>query len=118
MMMKTLILSEICNAITKAPEILTPPFIEELLKTVLPIAESDATDKAVKEAINRLYQNFPEVSEQIANLTSKNLDDAESELTPGYERVTNTYPNIKKLEANLRKRIHQASNPPASDAKN
>ena len=115
-MMKTLILSEICNAITKAPEILTPPFIEELLKTVLPIAESDATDKAVKEAINKVYQNFPEVRDQIATL--RNFDDAESEVTAGYETVTNTYPDIKKLEANLRKRIHQASNPPAPDAKN
>ncbi len=49
-MMKTLILSEICNAITKAPEILTPPFIEELLKTVLPIAESDADDKVSQKS--------------------------------------------------------------------
>ena len=117
-MMKNLILSEICNAITKAPEILTPPFIEELLKTVLPIAESDADDKVVKKAINKLYQNFPEVSEQIANLTRKNLDDAEPEVTPGYETLTNNYPDIKKLEANFKKRIQKALNPPASDAKN
>ena len=84
----------------------------------MPIAESDATDKAVKEAINKVYQNFPEVSEQIANLTRKNLDDAESEVTPGYETVTNTYPGLKKLEANLKKRIQPPSNPPAPDAKN
>ena len=115
-MMKTLILSEIYNAITEAPEILTPPFIEELLKTILPIAESDATDKAVKEAINKVYQNFPEVRDQIA--TIRNLDDAESDVTPGYETVTNTYPDIKKLEANFKKRIQKALNPPASDAKN
>ncbi|MEG4323510.1 MULTISPECIES: hypothetical protein [unclassified Microcoleus] len=117
-MMKTLILSEIYNAITKAPEILTPPFIEELLKTVWPIAESDAEDKVVKQAINKLYQNFPEVGELIANLTRKNLDDAEPEVTPGYETVTNNYPDLKKLESNLKKRIQTASIPPAPDAKN
>jgi hypothetical protein len=117
-MMKNLILSEIYNAITEYPNILTAPFIEELLKTVLPIAESDATDKAVKEAINKVYQNFPEISEQIANLTRKNLDDAEPEVTPGYETLTNNYPDIKKLEANLKKRIETASNPPAPNAKN
>ena len=117
-MMKNLILSEIYNAITKAPEILTPPFIEELLKTILPIAESDATNKVVKEAINKVYQDFPEVAKDIANLTRKNLDDAEPEVTPGYETLTNTYPDIKKLEANFKKRIQTASIPPASDAKN
>jgi hypothetical protein len=117
-MMKTLILSEIYKAITEYPNILTPPFIEELLKTVLPIAESDATDKTVKEAINKVYQNFPEVAEQIANLTRKNLDDAEPEVTPGYETLTNNYPDIKKLEANLKQRIQPPSIPPAPDAKN
>ncbi len=117
-MMKTLILSEIYNAITEYPNILTAPFIEELLKTVLPIAESDATDKAVKEAINQVYQNFPEVAEQIANLTRKNLDDAEPEVTPGYDTLTNNYPDIKKLEENLKKRIQPPSIPPTPDAKN
>ncbi|WP_293341288.1 hypothetical protein [Microcoleus sp. CAWBG58] len=117
-MMKTLILSEIYNAITQYSNILTQPFIEELLKTVLPIAESDATDKAVKAAINQVYQNFPEVAEQIANLTRKNLDDAEAEVTPGYETITNNYPDIKKLEAHLKKRIETASIPPAPNAKN
>ena len=107
--MKTLILSEICNAITKYPKILTPPFIEELLKTVLPIAESDATDKAVKEAINKVYQKFSEVAEQIANLTRKNLDDAKAEVAPGYETLITTYPDIKKLEAILKKRIDKAN---------
>ena len=115
-MMKNLILSEIYNAITEAPEILTPPFIEELLKTILPIAESDATNKVVKEAINQVYQNFPEVRDQIA--TIRNLDDAKSEVTPGYDTLTNTYPDIKKLEANLKTRIQTASIPPAPDAKN
>lgn len=116
--MKNLILSEIYNAITEHPNILTPPFIEELLKTVLPIAESDATDKAVKAAINQVYQDFPEISEQIANLTRKNLDDAEPEVTPGYETLTNNYPDIKKLEANLKQRIQPPSIPPAPNAKN
>ncbi|TAG93997.1 MAG: hypothetical protein EAZ18_10875 [Oscillatoriales cyanobacterium] len=84
----------------------------------MPIAESDATDKAVKEAINKVYQNFPEVAEQIANLTRKNLDDAEPEVTPGYETITNNYPDIKKLEAHLKKRIETALIPPAPNAKN
>ncbi len=52
------------------------------------------------------------------SLTRKNLDDAEPEVTPGYETLTNTYPDIKKLEANLKKRIQTASIPPAPDAKN
>ena len=107
-MMKTLILSEICNAITKYPKILTPPFIEELLKTVLPLAESDADDKVVKEAINKLYRNFTEVRDRIGDVR-KNLDNAKAEVTPGYETLINTYPDIKKLEAILKKRIDKAN---------
>lgn len=107
-MMKSVIFSEIYNAITTAPEILTPPFIEALLKTVLPLAESDADDKVVKAAINNLYQNFTEVRDLIGNVR-KNLDNAEAEVTPGYETLINTYPDIKKLEASLKKRIDKAN---------
>ncbi|MEG4285254.1 hypothetical protein QUB68_19175 [Microcoleus sp. A006_D1] len=110
-MMKSVILLELYNAITTNPQILTPPFIEELLKTVLPLAESDADDKVVKQAINNLYRNFTEVRDLIGNVR-KNLDDAEAEITPGYETLINTYPDIKKLEASLKKRIDKA------DAKN
>ncbi|HAT14778.1 MAG TPA: hypothetical protein DCS91_15450 [Microcoleaceae bacterium UBA11344] len=117
-MKKTMILSELYNAITTAPAILTFPFVEQLLAKVLPLAESDADNKAVKQAINKLYRNFPEVAKQIANLTRKNLDDEKPEVTPGYETLTNTYPDIKKLEANLKIRIENDQNPPASDAKN
>ncbi|MEG4631733.1 hypothetical protein QUB56_19415 [Microcoleus sp. AR_TQ3_B6] len=110
-MIKNVILLEIYNAITTAPEILTPPFIEELLKTVLPLAESDADDKVVKEAINKLYRNFTEVRDRIGDVT-KHLDDAEAEVTPGYETVINTSPDSKKLEklkASLKKRIDKAN---------
>lgn len=107
-MMKSVILLEIYNVITTAPEILTPPFIEELLKTVLPLAESDADDKVVKEAINKLYRNFTKVRDRIGDVR-KNLDDAEAEVTPGYETLINTYPDIKKLEASLKKRIDKAN---------
>jgi ABC-type transporter Mla subunit MlaD len=107
-MMKSEILLEIYKVITTAPEILTPPFIEELLKTVLPLAESDADDKVVKEAINKLYRNFTKVRDRIGDVT-KNLDNAEAKVTPGYETLINTYPDIKKLEASLKKRIDKAN---------
>ena len=110
-MTKSVIFSEIYDAITTSPQILTQPFIEELLKTVLPLAESDADDKVVKKAINNLYRNFTEVRDLIGNVR-KNLDDAEPEVTPGYETLINTYPDIKKLEVSLKKRIDKA------DAKN
>ena len=107
-MMKSVIFLEIYKAITTKPEILTPPFIEELLKTVLPLAESDADDKVVKEAINNLYRNFPEVRDRIGDVR-KNLDDAEAEVTPGYETLRNTYPDIKPLVASVKKRIDKAN---------
>ena len=107
-MMKSVILLEIYKVITTKPEILTPPFIEELLKTVLPLAESDADDKVVKEAINSLYRNFTEVRDRIGDAI-KHLDDAKAEVTPGYETLINTYPDIKKLEASLKKRIDKAN---------
>ena len=107
-MMKSEILLEIYKVITTAPEILTPPFIQELLETVLPLAESDADDTVVKEAINNLYRNFTEVRDRIRDVT-KNLDDAKAEVTPGYETLINTYPDIKKLEATLKKRIDKAN---------
>ena len=110
-MTKSVIFSEIYDAITTSPQILTPPFIEELLKTVLPLVESDADDKVVKKAINNLYRNFTEVRDRIG-AKRKNSDDAEAEVTPGYETLINTYPDIKKLEASLKKRIDKA------DAKN
>jgi cytochrome c oxidase assembly factor CtaG len=117
-MMKTMILLEIYKAITTAPQVLTPPFIDELLKTVLPISESEADDKVVKQAINNVYQKFPEVMLQIKALMRKNLDDAVAEHIPGYETVTNSYPDIKKLEKSLKKRIQNNSNPTTPNAKN
>jgi len=107
-MIKSVILWEIYKVITTAPDILTRPFIQELLETVLPLAESDADDKVVKEAINNLYRNFTEVRDRIRDVT-KNLDDAKPEVTPGYETLINTYPDIKKLEASLKKRIDKAN---------
>src|SRR4028119_2332181 len=109
------ILSQIYNAITTAPTILTPAFIEQLLTQILPLAESDADNDTVEEAINSLYKQFREVRDKIKILNRKNLDDAEAEVTPGYETLINTYPDIKKLErseklkASLKKRIDKAN---------
>jgi hypothetical protein len=103
------ILSQIYNAITTAPTILTPAFIEQLLTQILPLAESGADNDTVEEAINALYQQFREVRDQIKSLTIKNLDGAEAKVTPGYETPINTYPDIKKLEAILKKRIDKAN---------
>ena len=106
------ILSEIYNAITTAPTILTPAFIEQLLTKILPLVESGADNDTVEEAINALYRQFTEVREKIKNLTRINLDDAKAEVTPGYETLINTYPDIKKLEklkASLKKRIDKAN---------
>ena len=103
------ILSQIYNAITTAPTILTPAFIEQLLTQILPLAESGADNDTVEEAINALYQQFIKVRDEIKILNTKNLDDAEAEVTPGYETLINTYPDIKKLEASLKKRIDKAN---------
>ncbi|MEG5000231.1 hypothetical protein [Microcoleus sp. B4-D4] len=91
---------------------MTPPFIERLLAEVLPLAESGADNDTVEDAINTLYKQFKDVRDAIKNLVIKNLDDVEAEATPGYETIVNTYPDIKKLEASLKKRIDKA------DAKN
>ena len=103
------ILSQIYNAITTAPTILTPAFIEQLLTQILPLAESDADNDTVEEAINALYRQFREMRDKIKILSRINLDDVEAEVTPGYETLINTYPDIKKLEANLKKRIDKAN---------
>ena len=103
------ILSQIYNAITTAPTILTPPFIEQLLTKILPLTESDADNDTVEEAINALYKQFRVLRDEIKILNRKNLDDAEAEVTPGYETLINTYPDIKKLEASLKKRIDKAN---------
>ncbi|MEG4115624.1 MULTISPECIES: hypothetical protein [unclassified Microcoleus] len=103
------ILSQIYNAITTAPTILTPAFIEQLLTQILPLAESGADNDTVEEAINALYRQFREVRDKIKSLIIKNLDDAEAKVTPGYETLINTYPDIKKLEARLKKRIDKAN---------
>ena len=103
------ILSQIYNAITTAPTILTPAFIEQLLTKILPLAESGADNDTVEEAINALYKQFREVRDEIKSLNRKNLDDAEAEVTPGYETLINTYADIKKLEARLKKRIDKAN---------
>jgi uncharacterized coiled-coil DUF342 family protein len=113
-----MILLEIYDAITEAPEILTSEFIDTLLKIVLPIAESDADNKAVTQAINNLYQDFPEVRDQIKKRHRKNFDDAEPQISPGYETLTNNYPDIKKLEASLKKRLEKTTTTPKPDAKN
>jgi uncharacterized coiled-coil DUF342 family protein len=103
------ILSQIYNAITTAPTILTPAFIEQLLTKILPLAESGADNDTVEDAINALYQQFREVRDKIKSLNIKNLDGAEAEVTPGRETLINTYPDIKKLEASLKKRIDKAN---------
>ena len=103
------ILSQIYNAITTAPTILTPAFIEQLLTQILPLAESDADNDTVEEAINALYRQFREMRDKIKILSRINLDDVEAEVTPGYETLINTYPDIKKLEASLKKRIDKAN---------
>ncbi len=117
-MMKNMILLEIYTAITTNPKILTPEFINGLITTVLPKSDSEDDNSKVKEAINQLYQNFPEVRDQIKALMRKSFDDAEPETTPGYETVTNNYPDIKKLELSLKKRIDKDSNTSNTDAKN
>ena len=91
------------------PPILTPAFIEQLLTQILPLAESGADNDTVEEAINALYKQFREVRDKIKILNIKNLDDAKAEVTPGYETLINTYPDIKKLEARLKKRIDKAN---------
>ena len=103
------ILSQIYNAITTAPTILTPAFIEQLLTKILPLAESDADNDTVEEAINALYRQFREMRDKIKVLSRINLDDAKAEVTPGYETLINKYPDIKKLEARLKKRIDKAN---------
>ena len=103
------ILSQIYNAIITAPTILTPAFIEQLLTKILPLAESGADNDTVEEAINALYRQFREMRDKIKSLTIKNLDDAKAEVTPGYKTLINTYPDIKKLEASLKKRIDKAN---------
>ena len=65
------ILSQIYNAITTAPTILTPAFIEQLLTQILPLAESGADNDTVEEAINALYKQFREVRDKIKILNRK-----------------------------------------------
>ena len=116
------ILYQIYNAITTAPTILTPPFIEKLLTEILPLAESGADNETVEDAINeKLYKEFTKVRDAIKLLTRKNLDYAEAESGEDYATVNNTYPNtkkLKKLKAELEKRIKEASTISPSDAKN
>jgi len=115
------ILFQIYNAITTAPTILTPPFIEKLLAEVLPLAESGADNDTVEDAINELYREFTKVRDDIKGLKRKNLDDAKAESGEDYATVNNTYPNtkkLKKLKAELEKRIKEASTISPSDAKN
>ena len=113
-----MILSEIYQAITTAPEILTPQFIKELLAQVLPLTESDADNDAVEDAINALYRQFKDIRNEIKALKRKSFDDDEPEITPGYETLTNHYPDIKKLELSLKKRIDKDQKTSNTDAKN
>ncbi|OCR00096.1 hypothetical protein BCD67_20660 [Oscillatoriales cyanobacterium USR001] len=112
------ILNQIYRVITTTPQILTPDFIEELLTTVLPIAESNVDNDIVENVINLVYCKFRDDRDKIKALYRKSFDDVEPETTPGYETVTNTYPDIKKLELSLKKRIDKAPNTSNSDAKN
>jgi chaperonin cofactor prefoldin len=116
------ILSQIYTAITTAPEILTPPFVEGLLTEVLPLAESGADNDTVENSINLLYRQFKDVRDKIKALKRKNLDDKKSKIIPGYDTPTNTSPDIdkelKRLEEKLKQRIDKNSITPASDAKN
>lgn len=114
------ILSQIYAAITTEPTILTPPFVEELITKILPLAESDADNDTVEDAINLLYRQFKDVRDKIklVRRKSRGFGNAEAEVIPGYEALTNNHPDIKKLEANFKKRIQPPSIPPAPDAKN
>ena len=116
------ILSQIYSAITTAPAILTPPFIEELITKILPLAESSADNDTVENAINLLYRQFKDVRDKIKALKRKNLDDKKSKIIPGYDTPTNTSPDIdkelKRLEEKLEQRINKNSITPTSDAKN
>lgn len=105
------ILSEIYTAITTAPEILVEAsdFTKQLITKILPLANSDADNDNVEEAINQLYRQFKNIRDQIKALHRKNFDDDEPE--PGYDTLTNEYPDIEDLKAELEKRIRQAENP-------
>jgi predicted nucleic acid-binding Zn-ribbon protein len=110
-MNQSAILSEIYTAITTAPEILVeaPDFTKQLITKILPLADSQADNDTVEEAINQLYRQFKNIRDQIKALHRKSLDDAEPE--PGYDTLTNEYPDIKDLKTELEKRIQQAEKP-------
>ncbi len=110
-MSQSIILSEIYTAITTAPEILVdaPDFTKQLITKILPLANSDADNDTVEDEINQLYRQFKDIRDQIKALHRKSLDDAEPE--PGYDTLTNEYPDIEDLKAELEKRIRQEENP-------
>lgn len=112
------ILNQIYRVITTSPQILTTDFIEELLNTVLPIAESNVDNDTLENVINLVYCKFTVDREKIKDLYRKSFDDFEPEKTPVNETLTNNYPDIKKLELSLKKRIDKDSNTSNADAKN
>ncbi|WP_449418547.1 hypothetical protein [Phormidium nigroviride] len=110
MMNQSDILEQIYRVITTAPEILTPPFIEQLLIQVLPLAESDADNDTLEDAINALYRHFKDDREKIKALYRKSLDSAQPEKNSDYPRLTNdddVIKKLKKLEASLQKRLNK-----------
>lgn len=116
-----IILAEIYTAITTAPEILVeaPEFTKQLITKILPLANSDADNDTVKKAINQLYCQFEDVTEQIkAAFHRKNLHKYKAKIHPDYMTVKNDFPDIEKLEKSLSQRIQQDSNTSSSDAKN
>jgi hypothetical protein len=118
MMNQPNILNQIYRVITTTPQIITEDFIEELLTTVLPVAESNVDNDTLENVINLVYCKFGDDRDKIKDLYRKSFDDVEPETTTGYETLTNNYPDIKKLEVSLKKRIDQNSNPSNTDAKN
>lgn len=101
------VLSQIYAAITTAPELLAPPFIEQLLAKILPLAESSASNDTVEDAINALYRQFKEVRNKIKNkiLCRANFGDTEETVLSDYRRLIDEYPDIEKLKTSLKDRI-------------
>lgn len=119
-MNQSIILSEIYTAITTAPEILVeaPDFTKQLITKILPLTNSDADNDTVEKAINQLYRQFEDVTDQIKALHRKNLHKYKAKTHPDYKTIGNHFPEIEKLEKSLYQRIQQDSNISSSDAKN
>lgn len=104
------ILNQIYRVITTSPQILTPDFIEELLTTVLPIAESNVDNDTLENVINLVYCKFRDDRNKIKDLYRKSFDSAKPEKNPDYATLINqddARERLKRLEASLQKRLKQ-----------